>query len=151
MIKPWSLVRTNRINSTGKGPIHLSSKCPPSFAHRTFSFQPLNEDLEYQALPGVIMDNCHTSYVFLRVACQAKNSHYLQLSLFFFNCLFRAAPAAYGRSRARGRIWTVAATLRHSHSNMRSEPRLWPIPQLRATSDPYPTEWVHRSNLHSHG
>ena len=58
--------------------------------------------------------------------------------LFFF-CLFafsRAAPLAYGGSQARGQIRAVSTSLRHSHSNVRSEPHLWPTPQLTATPDP---------------
>ena len=55
---------------------------------------------------------------------------------FFFLLLFRAAPTAPGRSQARGRIGTVATGLHHSHSNMGSEPRLRPTPQLMATLDP---------------
>jgi len=38
--------------------------------------------------------------------------------------LFRATPMAYGGSQARGPIGAVAAGLRHSHSNTRSELRL---------------------------
>ena len=38
--------------------------------------------------------------------------------------LFRAAPAAYGGSQARGRIGAAAASLCHSHSNTGSEPHL---------------------------
>ena len=34
-----------------------------------------------------------------------------------FFCHFRAAPEAYGRSQARGRIGAAAAGLYHSHSN----------------------------------
>ena len=48
---------------------------------------------------------------------------------------FRAAPAAYGGSQARGQIRTAAACLYHSHSNARS-PRLQATPQLMATPDP---------------
>ena len=55
---------------------------------------------------------------------------------FFFFCLLRAAPAAYGGSQARGRIGAVATGLRQSHSNVASEPRLRPIPQLTAMLDP---------------
>ena len=55
---------------------------------------------------------------------------------FFFFCIFRAAPAAYGGSQARGLIGAVAAGLHHSHSNMGSEPHLQPTPQLTATPDP---------------
>ena len=53
-------------------------------------------------------------------------------------CLFaisRAAPAAYGGSQPRGRIGAVATGLRQSHSNVGSEPRLQPTPQLTATPD----------------
>ena len=49
--------------------------------------------------------------------------------------LFRAAPAAYGGSQARGPIGAVAASLQHSHSHIRSKPRLSPTPQLTATPD----------------
>ena len=48
---------------------------------------------------------------------------------FFVFCLFRAAPAAYGGSQARGRIRAVAASLLQNYSNVRSEPHLWPTPQ----------------------
>ena len=43
---------------------------------------------------------------------------------------FRAAPMAYGGSQARGPV------LHHSHTNVGSEPRLRPTPQLMATLDP---------------
>ena len=55
--------------------------------------------------------------------------------LFFVFCLFRAKPVAYGVSQARGRIGAEAAGLRHSHSNLRSEPHLQLAPQLIATPD----------------
>ena len=35
----------------------------------------------------------------------------------YINCLFRAAPAAYGDSQARGLIGAVAAGLHHNYSN----------------------------------
>jgi len=59
----------------------------------------------------------------------------------FFVCLFlfllfRATPAAYGSSQARGRIRAAAPSLRHSHSNTGSEPHLRATPQLIATLDP---------------
>ena len=56
--------------------------------------------------------------------------------LFVRFCLFRAIPAAYGGSQARGRIGAVASGLHHSHSNARCEPRLRPTPLLTATLDP---------------
>ena len=59
---------------------------------------------------------------------------------FFFFGLFAiswGAPAAYGGSQARGPIGAVAASLRQSHSNAGSEPRLQPTPATAtATPDP---------------
>ena len=55
------------------------------------------------------------------------------LSFFFF---FKATGAAYGSSQARGQITATAAGLHHSHSNIRSKPRLWSAPQLTAMPDP---------------
>ena len=60
------------------------------------------------------------------------------LFIFIF-CLFAiswAAPMAYEGSQARGLIGAVAASLRQSHSDVGSEPRLQPTPQLTATPDP---------------
>ena len=45
-------------------------------------------------------------------------------------------PVACGGSQARGLIGAVTTGLRQSHSKVRSEPRLQPTPQLRATLDP---------------
>ena len=57
------------------------------------------------------------------------------LSFFLSFVISRAAPAAYGGSQAPGLIGTVAAGLRHSHSNAGSEPCLRPTPQPTATPD----------------
>ena len=54
--------------------------------------------------------------------------------LIFF--LFIAAPEAYGSSGARGQTEATAAGLRHSHSNVGSEPCLQPTPELTAMPDP---------------
>ena len=56
--------------------------------------------------------------------------------LFFLFAFSRAAPTAYGDSQARGRIGTVATSLRQSHSNVESKPNLQPTPQLTAMPDP---------------
>ena len=56
--------------------------------------------------------------------------------LFWLVFFFRAAPVAYGGSQTRGRIGAIAASLRHSHSNGRSEPHLQLTPQLMAMLDP---------------
>ena len=57
--------------------------------------------------------------------------------LFYLSfCLLRATPAAYGGSQARSRIRAVATSLHQRHSNVGSEPRLRPTPQLTVTLDP---------------
>jgi len=64
--------------------------------------------------------------------------YFFNLILFFF-CLFAfswAAPTVYGGSQARGLFGAVATSLHQSHSNVGSEPRLQPTPQLTATQDP---------------
>ena len=70
---------------------------------------------------------------------------------FFFFCIFRATLAARRGSQARDLIGAVAAGLSQSHSNARSELRLWPTPQLMAMPDPQPTEWGQGSNPQPHG
>ena len=50
--------------------------------------------------------------------------------------LFRATPAAYESSQARGQFGATATGLHHSLSNAGSEPRLRPTPQLVAMPDP---------------
>ena len=57
--------------------------------------------------------------------------YYFYFYLFIY-LLFTAAPMAYGSSQTRGRIRAVAASLHHSHSNAKWEPRLWPAPQFMA-------------------
>ena len=53
-------------------------------------------------------------------------------SIFLFCFVFRAAPAAYGGSQARGRIRATVEGLHHSHSNAGSKPHLQTTPQLMA-------------------
>ena len=48
----------------------------------------------------------------------------IRFFFFFFFLLFRATPAAYSGSQARGLIGAVVAGLRQSHSNTRSVPHL---------------------------
>ena len=77
--------------------------------------------------------------------------HSLEVLFSFFFNLFRAIPAAYEGSQARGQIGAVAPGLRQSHSNAGSEPRLQPTPQLTATPDRKPTEQGQGPNPQRHG
>ena len=75
---------------------------------------------------------------------------YLFLLACLLACLlFRAAPAAYGSSQAKGQIGATATSLYHSHSNARSELHLQPTPQLTARQDPQHTKWRQGYNLFS--
>ena len=67
--------------------------------------------------------------------------------LVFKDCLlFRAEPAAYRSSQARGGIGAAVASLCHSHSNTGSELHLQTTPQLVAMPDLQPTEQGQGSN-----
>ena len=70
--------------------------------------------------------------------------------LIFLFCLFRAAPAAYGSSQARGQIGATAVDQGHSHNNANSEPCLRPTPELTAMPDPLTAERGQGSNPHPH-
>ena len=67
------------------------------------------------------------------LTAQSCFSFFFLSFFFFFLLLFRATPVAHGDSQARGPIGAVAASLHHSHGNVRSEPGLRPTPQLIAT------------------
>ena len=80
--------------------------------------------------------------------------YFLFILFYFIFCLIAicwAAPMAYGGSQARGQIKAVAAGLHHSHSNVGSEPHLWPTPQLTAMTDPQNYEQGQRVNPQPHG
>ena len=85
-------------------------------------------------LPGQGLNLSHSCY--LCHSCSSVGSfnplHWYILFIYLF-CLFRAAPTVHGSSQARGWIRAVAAGLRQSHSNARSELYLWRTPQLTAT------------------
>ena len=74
------------------------------------------------------------SYGFLVKSHDPSELKFHHFLVFFF--LFRAAPAAYGGSQARGVESAVAAGLWHSHSNLGSEPRMRPMPQRMEMPDP---------------
>ena len=55
---------------------------------------------------------------------------------YYYYLLFRAAPASYESSQARGQFGPTAAGACHSNTGFR--PRLWRILQLTAILDPWP-------------
>ena len=60
---------------------------------------------------------------------------FIYLFIFGLFAISWAAPAAYGGSQARSLIRAVDTSLRQSHSNAGSEPRVRPTPQLKAMPD----------------
>ena len=79
---------------------------------------------------------CVPAVIFVFLFWRWKSLVLCSLHFFFFFCLFRVIPAAYGSSQARDWIGTVAASLHHSNINARSELHLQPALQLEATPDP---------------
>ena len=75
------------------------------------------------------------------------------IALFFplFLLFLWAAPKAHGGSQARGLIGAITPGLHQSNSNVGSEPRLQPTPQLTAKPDPQPTEQGQVLNPQPHG
>ena len=70
------------------------------------------------------------------VSHQVVHLQIYQILCYFILLLFRAAPAAYGGSQARGQIGAIAASLHHSHSNAESKARLRPTSQPMTMPDP---------------
>ena len=85
----------------------------------------------------------HLSFSQIKRLSLESNCYYTKLSetleifcLFcFYFLLFRAIPMACGGSQARRLIGVVAPSLHQRHSNVGSELRLLPTPQLKETPD----------------
>ena len=92
--------------------------------------QAISAALNHWARLGIELTSSWTLCQVLILLSHNRNSH----CLFLF--VFRATPAVYGGSQARGQIGAVAAGLYHSHSNTRSKLHQRPAPQLTATPDP---------------
>ena len=90
----------------------------------------------YHLIKDIAFKRGHLIYLSVFNRVKEPDSQFSLSLSFIFGLLFRAAPAAYGGSQVRGLIRAAAASLRHSHSKARSEPRLRPTPQLTATLDP---------------
>ena len=96
--------------------------------------------------PGFPNSRTHVQKIYITIAPLGfQESDYMEtseplklarLQLVFPFFAFRAKPAAYGSSQARGRIGATAAGLHHSHSNEGSELCLRPTPRIMAMPDP---------------
>ena len=79
------------------------------------------------------MWDIHISKMFFQISTMVSLNIEAHFIIFFF---FTATPAAYRSYQSRDHIRAIAAGLNHSYSNARSEPRLWPTPQLVVMLDP---------------
>ena len=68
-------------------------------------------------------------------ACMSYPSAVLILPPKFYFIFFKAAPAAYGNSQARGQIRAAAASLYHNPTNAESELCLQTTSQIMVTPD----------------
>jgi len=138
MINTISLVNIHIIQSYG-----TFSPCDENFWDLLLAtFQICSViNCSHRAIQHIPMTHLFITRCFYLLTCL------LMMSFFFF----MAAPTAYGNSLARGQIKATAAGLHHSHSNVGSEPHLWPTPQLMVLPDPWPTERGQGWNLYPHG
>ena len=106
-----------------------------------FTVLPITKNIFPHFVSSLYLLSCklsiHTVYTFLFLQLAFFESDFMIYFLFYlFVLLFRAVPAAYGGSKARGQIGAAGAGLHHSHSNAGSELHLQPTPRLLATPDP---------------
>ena len=124
-------------------PLHVLLCCLWQSSHHFFWFLGRNDYGPSRVSLQLLLQQAHFSSCndddFLKIRIQSGQIYTHTHTLFFF--FFRAAPAAFRGSWPRGRIGAACTSLYHSHSNVGSELRLWPTPQLTATLDPQPTEW----------
>ena len=85
--------------------------------------------------------NDHLFICFLAICVSSwRNVLSFWLFLFIYLCiyflLFRAESTAYGSSQARDQNGATVAGLQHNHSNVGSEARSQPTPQLTGMLDP---------------
>ena len=94
----------------------------------------------FSSIPGFLSKHSFVSPHFFPcffVYTERKFSAGEELGFFIcLSCFVSFLGWAYGSSQARDPIGAAAAGLHHSHSNARSKPCLWPIPQLMAMPDP---------------
>ena len=77
----------------------------------------------------ILMDS--TPWATMGTPSATLNIFNVNFILFYFILYFRVTPTVQGSSQARGQIRTAAASRHLCHSNVGSEPCLWPTPQLK--------------------
>ena len=118
-------------------------KCPKGSSGKGHSQLRIPEEEISCSLPqpGNCSFSYHQSTLHMDSAYATGKAKYIYILkiytyIYIYILLFKAAPAAYGGSQARGPIGAVATRLCHSHSHGRSESHLRLTPQLTAAPDP---------------
>ena len=99
------------LNHRVVGPYLHAQECPPGSLPPPLTLLPRQEALLWKLLPDWGAAPASPLLVTFGTA---------EMNWLFVCALFRAAPAAYGGSQARGQIGAVAAHLHHSHSSASS-------------------------------
>ena len=105
--------------------------------HRPYFLKSTNRDSRTPSTHPITYSKSHPSLYWTSSWTPTKRSTpsqgiSLRKFLSFFLCFLRLYPW-HGGSQARDQTGAGAVDLYHSHSNARSEPNLWPTPQLKAT------------------
>ena len=129
MLGCFSLRKTCSVCSRNINPMHslvLVLTCMPSSLLSSLQRTSQSSQRPQTAFQKHSMQTHHVALNLFRTRQDTNKTEYVrEIFLFiFFSLLGGAAPAAYGGSQARGLIRAVAAGLRLSHSNSRSEPHL---------------------------
>ena len=108
--------------------------CPPPSLHLPWTALSELQDhspasTEHQH-PNPQLDQKYNTQHQLRTYCRCQALCTICKPTLF---LFRAAPAVYRSSQARGQMGAIVVGLHHSHSHNRSELHLWPMLQPVAT------------------
>ena len=126
-VLPLSSAHSQRLSSTQTSPSQKTKTTNQIVSN-------LSNHTQATSFPSVLF--CQTALLTIPApssfyyysVCREHSQFSFTLSLSF--SFFRAAPVAYGSSRARSQIRAAAAGLHHSHSDAGSEPQLAAMPDL---------------------
>ena len=126
------------VGSVGLGGLHIASaQSQEQGRGRHCLLFPFFHHSETSSLPTAISEMMLNLLVLPSPEDRFSSASFpLSFKFFFLPLFFFRMPVAYGSSQAKGPIGAEAASLHHSHSNARLEPRLPPTWELTVLLDP---------------